>query len=201
MHIEIKLGKNFRALDVALRKAPAAIHKALKDGLAEALVGTAGQVKDKVGSSELLKRRTGHLAGAITYYPDQSNALIGYVGVGEAAGVAQYAWLLGKGQKTITPKRAQYLAIPVGGALTARGVPRYAGPRDVPGGFFFKKNENLLFGRKGAGGGVELLFVMKKSVTIDASGILPDVVQQQKPTIIRTIKATVLDTIKKLGIR
>lgn len=75
-----------------------------------------------------------------------------YAGVHEAAGPV-----------TITPKRGRLLAIPVGAALTAGGVPRYASPREVPGFWVTSKAGNKVFLPKDGG---PPLFVGKESVTI-----------------------------------
>jgi len=201
MQIELKMGKNFRALEVALRKAPEETKKALIAGLTKAIEGAAREVKQAVGSGEFLGRRTGGLTRAIIAYKDPSDRFLGYVGVGENSAVKEYAWLLGRKGKTIPAKNAQVLAIPVGEALTAKGAPRYASPRDVGDGFWFKsKAGNVLFGRK-AGDGLQILFIGKKSVTIEASGVLPEVVNREKPKMIRTIRESVMATIRKLGIR
>jgi len=94
--------------------------------------------------------------------------------VRDNSAVDRYKWILVTEQKTIRPKRAKFLAIPIAEGLTAAGVARFASPRDVPDGFFFTgKSGELFFGRKrGKRGKVRTLFVLKKAVTITGSGAL-----------------------------
>ena len=72
------------------------------------------------GASVGLARRTGAAAKSWAYAIAQSGDVI--VGTVYSAGVP-YADM--SEAKTITPKRAKWLAIPVGPALTRNGVPRY----------------------------------------------------------------------------
>ena len=203
MQFEIKLDQaKFRAFDTAMKKAPGQLIRAIARGLTTGLHSTAGVVKRRVGNSSLLKRRSGHLTGAIKAYKDSPLDLFGYIGVGDDNDVAPYAWLLGKREsKTITAKSGRLLAIPVGEGLTAAGVARYNSPRDVPGGFWFKnpKSGKILFG-KNVGGQLNILFVGKESVTIESSGILPDVIQERIPKMAQAIEKEVIKTIAKLGL-
>lgn len=68
---------------------------------------------------------------------------------------------------TITPKKAQYLAIPLNAAKTKAGVSRYSSPRDIPGLFFMKSKAGkpLLVKRVGKGK-IQPMFVLLKSVTL-----------------------------------
>lgn len=77
-------------------------------------------------------------------------------------------------EKTIKPKKAKWLTIPVNEALTAAGAPRYTSARDVNGLWFRKKEGDpktafLIHKEKG------LMFVLKKEVTIPAytKGLIP----------------------------
>jgi len=72
---------------------------------------------------------------------------------------------------TVRPTRAKYLSIPVGPALTAAGVSKYASPRQVPGLHFVQslKGQPLLADQEGT-----VWFVLKKSVTIKAKHFLRD---------------------------
>ena len=101
------------------------------------------------------------------------------VGIQENAAVSKYAWLLTDEQKTITPKKSKFLAIPIGEGLTGSGVARYDSPRDVPNGFFVRTGGQLLFGYKnGKKGKFRALFVLVKSVLVQGSGALYDGVNE-----------------------
>jgi len=203
MQFEIKLDQaKFQAFDTAMKKAPGQLIRAIARGLTTGLHSTAGVVKRRVGNSSLLKRRSGHLTGAIKAYKDSPLDLFGYIGVGDDNDVAPYAWLLGKREpKTINAKEGKLLAIPIAAGLTDKDVARYNSPRDVPDGFWFKsKAGNVLFGRNVGKGQLELLFVGKESVTIESSGILPDVIQERIPKMAQAIEKEVIKTIAKLGL-
>lgn len=148
--------------------------QALSDGLFKGSKLAAGNVVWNYLSGQSLKRRTGALSRAVDGW--LLKPLEAVVGVRENAAVAKYAWLLTDEEKTITPKRAKFLAIPIGEGLTKAGVARYASPRDVPKGFFVKsKTGHLLFGyKRGKRGKFRALFVLVKSVFIQGSGALYD---------------------------
>ena len=128
---------------------------------------------------------TAGLAGSLTF---EAGPLAGSIGSNKA-----YAAQLQFGG-TILPKKGEYLTIPIGANVGAKGDPKFLSPLDVSkedGGFFFtSKKGNLLFARRKPGvkarkfkGGtnergkrlsdrlnimlrmVELLFVLKRSVT------------------------------------
>jgi hypothetical protein len=73
-------------------------------------------------------------------------------------------------------KSGKFLAIPLGPALTASGVPRYATPRDVPGLFVWRSHGGrLLLGRRtGRVGRPTPYFALVKSVRVPASRYLTD---------------------------
>jgi phage gpG-like protein len=98
---------------------------------------------------------------------------------------------------TITPKKAQYLAIPMAAAKTGTGVSRYESPRQVPGLFVFKsKAGNLLLARReGKKGKLKLFFVLKKSVKIPARPYLGPAVNAIKPTVKDRLMAAVLKAV------
>jgi len=205
MQFEIKLDQaKFQAFDTAMKKAPGQLIRAIARGLTTGIHSTAGVVKRRVGNSSILKVRSGHLKGAIKAYKDNPLDLFGYIGVGDDNDVAPYAWLLGKREpKTINAKAGGLLAIPVGEGLTADGVARYDSPNDLRGqGYRWFKNpktQKILFG-KNVGGHLNILFVGKESVTIESSGILPDVIQERIPKMAQAIEKEVIKTIAKLGL-
>jgi hypothetical protein len=68
---------------------------------------------------------------------------------------------------TITPKKAKYLTIPLPPALNANGTPKKPNARAWKNTFILKsKKGNLLIVRKIGKGGIEPLYVLKKSVKI-----------------------------------
>lgn len=77
-------------------------------------------------------------------------------------------------RKVIRPKKAKYLAIPVGPALTNAGVARYSGPRDSAcpdlrvAGSVANDNLVLLGKKKGNKKKEHIFFVLKKKVVIPA---------------------------------
>lgn len=87
---------------------------------------------------------------------------------GQNSPAERYASLQEEGG-TVRATRSRYLAIPVGAARTAAGVARYKSPRDVPGLFFLPRAGGglLLRGRKN--GPPEVLFVLRRQVTIPAT--------------------------------
>ena len=150
--------------------------QAVSTGLGKGAKFAAGNVVRNYLSGQALKRRTGTLSRAIEgWLLKPFEAVIG-IHKRSAALVHKYAWLLSDEEKTITPKNAKFLAIPIGEGLTKAGVARYKSPRDVPDGFFIKsKAGNLLFGyKKGKRGKFRALFVLVKSVFIQGSGALYD---------------------------
>jgi len=67
----------------------------------------------------------------------------------------------------IRPRRAKMLAIPLPGAMSARGVPLRPGPRDWPNLFIIKsKRDNLLLVRKVGGRIVPMYYLTKGPIRI-----------------------------------
>lgn len=82
---------------------------------------------------------------------------------------------------TVRPVKGQFLAIPVGPALTAAGVPRFATARDVPGLTFIRLAGNgaiLAKVKKGRGKNapstLEVWFDLRRSVTIKGKHFVRD---------------------------
>ena len=81
-----------------------------------------------------------------------------------------YARILEEGG-TITPKNGRLLAWPVKGgpAVTAAGIPRYAGPRQYPGKlFFYRSKGGGMFLAEKNGDGLKCVYVLARGVTIKA---------------------------------
>jgi len=143
-----------------------------RDGIAyKAMVDASLFVEQKLKmniSNKILHVRSGQLRNSIgsivTHDGKQPEGIIGS-GV-RGSGRMPYADIHETGG-TITPKRVNWLTIPLRAALTPAGVPR-GRARDFENTFFaYSKAGNLiLFQRKGKG--AVALFLLKKSVTIPA---------------------------------
>jgi len=79
----------------------------------------------RYSSNELLHARTGTLARSWAVEPDSSDPLAYWV-----RNSTPYAGILNRGGD-ISPRNAQALAIPIGEAVTDRGVARWKGPREA----------------------------------------------------------------------
>ena len=92
----------------------------------------------------------------------------------------------------ITPKRGRFLAIPVGAALTASGVPRYSSPRQVAGLRFIPTRGGragiLVRDVGGRNARSEVLFRLVRQVRINATRYLSepfDTLRERLPLAIR----------------
>ncbi len=190
MMIQLQMGPNFvKAVD-ELSSMGTAVIEACSEGLAVGVKTAASNVSKNYLSGQSLKRRTGALARAVDGW--LAGPLDGVVGVRPNAAVDKYKWLLTDESRTITPKKAKFLTIPIGEGLTGAGVARYKSPRDVPGGFFVKTGGKLLFGyKKGKRGKFRPLFVLVKSVFVQGSGALYDGVTDSLDDISGEIEARI----------
>lgn len=126
-----------------------------------------------------LRRRTGRLAASVTTNVT-ATADGAELRLLSGGGVVRYARLQDKGD-TIRPRFARMLAIPIAAGLTAAGVPRWASPRDVPGGFWLRRpGRPPIFVRpagrkiKGIRARLDLLFVGAASVKVPPSRFATD---------------------------
>jgi hypothetical protein len=176
MQIELQLGPEFKRTVSDVSRMGDKIRRAAQRGLAEAVKEAAQHVSKNYLTGQYLKRRTGNLARSID--SRMVEEFHGVIGVLEESAVDHYKWILGDETKTIRPKSAKFLTIPIGEALTPSGVPRYSSPRDVEGGFFFTSDSGqLMFGiRRGQTKRAKIrpLFVLVKEVTIHGTGALAD---------------------------
>ena len=189
MMIQIEMGSEFDAVVADLGGMGQRVLDATSEGLAVGVEDTAAHIQANYLTGQVLKRRSSMLANAVDGWLD--GPLDGVVGVREGSGVDQYKWLLGDEQKTITPKRSKFLAIPIGEALTPAGVvkAKFASPRLVDDGFFIRSKGKLLFGYKvGKRGKFRPLFVMVKSVLVQGSGALYDGVMEKVDDIGRAME-------------
>ncbi|RKY07918.1 MAG: hypothetical protein DRP56_04930, partial [Planctomycetota bacterium] len=181
MIFALELGPQYQQAVSDLSEAGANLRAAVGAGLAEGVQLSAAHVTENYLSGQYLKRRTGALAKAVQGWIVGKDH--GVVGVAAGSGVEKYKYLLGDETVVIRPKKAKYLAIPIGEALTSTGAVKgqYAqGPRSVEGGFFIRsKSGQLLFGYKvGQRGKFRPLYVLKKKVTIFGTGALTDGVEE-----------------------
>lgn len=148
---------------------PAASNSVTRKAFTDLTLETESRLKQNLSGS-ILKVRSGRLRSSIgSKVMDQGKNLLGEVGSGvRQGGRVPYANIHETGG-TITPKRTQYLAIPLPAALTSAGVLR-AKPRDWPNTFIAKSAAgNLIIFQRKLGKGAIALFVLKKSVKIPAS--------------------------------
>ena len=84
----------------------------------------------------------------------------------ERPNIQQVAHVQEEGQANIQPVRAQKMAIPVGQALNADGVRRFATVRDAAREFTLFTLPNVIVGRPIGGGAETVLFVRREAVTV-----------------------------------
>ncbi len=190
MMIQLEMGPNFPKVISELRGMGQAVLDACSVGLAKGVKFAAGKVSAEYLSGQSLKRRSGRLAAAVDGW--MAGPMEGVVGVRPDSAVEKYKWLLGDESKTITPKRAKFLTIPIGENLTGAGVAKFSSPRQVPEGFFVNTGGRLLFGyKKGKKGKFRALFVLVKSVFVQGSGALYDGVSDSIDVIADTMETEI----------
>jgi hypothetical protein len=145
----------------------------------------AGHAVKNYLSGQRLNRRTGSLARSVVGRALRVNGIpameIGIFG-GPAA---RYAGIQEHGG-VIVPKRAKALAMPVGGALTAAGVPRWASPRDYPGELRFVPGHRGIGVLVDANTG-EVLWRLLRKVVIKPRHYLRDAMLEELPRTARTL--------------
>lgn len=165
--------KDFEKTAKSLNRDAAKVTESASKGLAGSLKMLVGNASQNHLSGQDLNTRTGNLKRAVDGW--MQDKLTGVVGVAPGSAVESYKWMLGGETKTIKPKTSRFLAIPIADGLTPSGVARFASPREVDDGFFFESNGQLLFGRRSGKterSKMQLLFVFKKSVTVEGSDAL-----------------------------
>jgi hypothetical protein len=139
--------------------------------------------------------RTGALKGSIEVagIETSSNTISGSVVAGQRlpyARAQEYGAI-------IRPTHSRFLAIPIGEALTERGIARFR-PRDIvsQGGYtgtFFKGN--VLFGKRGKGVAVPL-FALKRSVTIPARPFMRPALIKVRPVFEQYLRMAVSESLR-----
>jgi hypothetical protein len=193
MIFALELGPEFQRTVSDLSEAGKQVRAAASEGLAEGVTRAASHVSENFLTGQYLKRRTGRLAAAVQGW--MAGDLAGVVGVAEGTAVEKYKYLLGDETVTIRPRRAKYLAIPIGEARTGAGVvkEKYA---DGPGKIWdaenlflvISKGQPLVGYKVGKRGRFRPLYVLKKEVTVHGTGALYDGVEESIPDITGAIQ-------------
>lgn len=187
------MGPNFGDTIRSLGGMGTAVLEACSAGLARGCKLAAGNVSENYLSGQQLNRRTGDLARAVDGW--LLKPLEGAVGVREDAAVAKYAWLLTDEERTITPKKGSALTIPIGEALTGRGVPKFESVRNAEielGVKIFRlPGKNVLGYVRGKKGKFRPLFALVKSVFVQGSGALADGVLESVDDITESMQSEV----------
>lgn len=162
------------ALVDAMKTRALSVPPAVKEAMQVTALALVSDMKVRMRSATgTVGIRSGNLRNQLTQRTD----LVGMVIKTDIGDSVKYARIQEYGG-TITPTRAQYLAIPVGPALTAAGVSKYASPREVPGLFVIRsKGGTLLLVRKD-GQQLVTYFVLKKSVTLKPKLGLRDAIRK-----------------------
>jgi len=184
MQITLEMSPDYPATLAALGSLGRRVAAAVNRGLAVGCRAVSGLVATRYLSGQALKTRSGALRRSVDGWLAGDDH--GVIGVRDRSSVDKYTWLLGDRQLEIVPRRAKFLAIPIGEGLTASGVARYASPREVPDGFFVSTGGRLLFGyRKGTTGRGKFraLFVLVPSVLVQGTGALYDGVADNLDTL------------------
>jgi len=180
MRILFEMGPEYADAVRTLGDMGTAVLAATDRGLQKGGQIAAGVVVRDYLSGQSLKRRSGALAREVTSWSEAPLDTV--VGVPENSPAQLYAWLLSDEEKTIRPKKAKALTIPIGENLTPTGSARYPTARAAESSgkelFTIKsKVGNLLLGyRRGTTGRGRFrpLFVLVKSVFIQGTGALYD---------------------------
>jgi hypothetical protein len=192
MKIEIKTGPNYNRMVKKLGSMAIAIRGAVDAGLETGAIDAASHVATSKLTGQDLKVRSGQLRREIKGGLEQSGTA--FVGIESPSSVDNYSWqIMGGPAKTITAKRAKFLAIPLSAALTPAGRPRFPeGPRSVEDLFFIKSKsgQGLLVRQKPnrKRENLEALFILKRSVTITPTDALPEGVTEKIPDITEAIQ-------------
>lgn len=140
----------------------AAVHRAL------VVVAMEAESEAKLFATSRMKQPTGTLRRSIRGIARGTTVTLT---AGESKGkTLKYARIQERGG-TVRPKKGQFLARPVGPALTPTGAAKYDSPRQVPGLHFFrsKKGSALLADQEGT-----IWFILYRSVTIKPKHFLRD---------------------------
>jgi hypothetical protein len=167
------------------------LRPAVTDGLRSMVAAGAQHIGQNLLTNQALAVRTGNLRDAVQGWLESD--LVGVIGVVDNSAVEKYKWLLGDNPenqpKTIRPKNAKYLAIPLKEALTGSGVVKgeFDRPLKQIGGqydtaIYPSKSGQLIFWyRRGKTDRSKMrpLFVLKRSVEVYDTGAIADGVAEK----------------------
>ena len=173
---------------VSLVRKPIAILNAFKN----AALLTEQRLKANV-SGPFVKVRTGRLRNSLSsrIYGEGPN-LVALIGSGVNFGErVKYANMLETGA-TITPKRRQYLTVPLPLALTRAGAMKYPSAREYPDTFVKRsKAGNLIIFQKTGKQTIKPLFVLKKEIHVPAKRYMSETLGQMQGRIVNIMIATI----------
>lgn len=187
------------------RRRPRALVAALQRRLSQGLEESATHLKVNLlsgpagsgsGGDTPVGLRSGQLRQAVTARRDRP--LSGFVGVTRGPASKYAPVILGDRDVTIRPKTAKYLWIPIADNRSKRGgakiSPREARQRDRFA-IFRSKRGNLVGVLKGSGGGQgQLLFALKKQVTVHGTDALRIGMQQKQDRVRELLQGAIEET-------
>jgi hypothetical protein len=166
-----------------LDNAPKGIARLLVKAFVKIGLGLVNHLKEEELSGQALHVRTGHGRRSVTYRVfEEGNESIAVV-AGPDLRKAPYMRAHDKGA-TIVPKRVGNLTIPIGEALTGKGVSRFTARQliDNPTSYGYVgtfTHNRIIFGKKSNGNTVPL-FVLKTSVRLKAVGFMAHTLSEKK---------------------
>jgi len=174
--------------------------------VAGALSAEARAKKNVTGSIGGISARTGRLrasiAAGVREKPGSADLFLRAGGNSKGGAQVRYARIHEYGG-TVTPKKGKFLTIPVGPALTAAGVSRYATARDVPdlvfaqtlrGQFVLGKNKGKRGGTKGKEG-FEVWYLLRTSVTIPKRPYLLPALEDEAELVAKALDTRVTSSV------
>ena len=173
-----------KALAANLDATPRNISRALVPGMVKVGLGLRGHLAQNELSGQSLNVRTGHGRRSAFYRVETGNDQSLLVIVGNDLRKAKYMRAQDEGA-VITPKRAANLTIPIGPAMTPKGVARFtareviSSPRSFGYVGTFTRN-GVLFGNKGNDEAPVPLFALVKRVTLRAVGFLARTLNEKR---------------------
>jgi len=188
----ITITTNARQVIADMSGVPAKLQAGAKHLLSVVIAPRLHQIvaNEKITKGGILEPRSGNLGRSIFSRVEERDGLYGVLKdlvalVGFDLSIAKYGRLQEQGG-TVRPTKGQFLAIPIGNALTDNGVPRFTAREfmESPGrlgytGAFVAKG--VIFGQLMKD--VTPLFVLKRSVTIPARRPLASTLERETPWI------------------